>query len=405
MFLKRLIYNDLLKNILVVFSGNMIAQLIPFLGSIIIARIYTPEDIGQFAFIVVIINTIVLISDLKLGERLIIVKSEKEKKKIIEQSIILILITSTLSLLPSYYVFYKDLGFFSLTIPLIIFITSISNLFLNYTISIKNFKENSIYKILFNFFDLIFQIFLSQLKILGLVYSRIIGSIMSFLYLYNKIKLNIFFSKLNFKTLFENKKYVINYVPNVFINHISTNALNFTLPITFGVFQLGLYSFVTRVLFGPVSIITASLQQVFFKEIADYNNQNKSLENFFINFYLKAISVLVLPVFLISFFSEEIIFYLFGYEWVEASTYIIAFAPFFILNSCNSSFSSIFVVKNKINSMLKLEFFFMTLKFSSIFILFWYEVDVKIFITFFGVLLFITSLITSIFFFNISKND
>mgnify|MGYP000598321495 CR=1 FL=1 len=70
--------NDLIKNILIVFSGNAIGLLIPFLGAFWIARLYKPEDLGYFSFIIVVINIIVLVSDLKLGERLIIEAKQEE---------------------------------------------------------------------------------------------------------------------------------------------------------------------------------------------------------------------------------------------------------------------------------------------------------------------------------------
>ena len=52
--------NDLIKNILIVFSGNAIGLLIPFLGAFWIARLYKPEDLGYFSFLMVYLNLIVL---------------------------------------------------------------------------------------------------------------------------------------------------------------------------------------------------------------------------------------------------------------------------------------------------------------------------------------------------------
>ena len=150
--------NELFKNILIVFSGNAVSQLIPFLGSVVIARLYSPDDLGEFAFILVVVNSIVLISDFKLSERIIVVNSTNEKTKIFDQSILLIIIMSLVSIPLSYILFYDILGFFSIIIPFLILILSLSNLLINYSISVKRFKENSIYKILLNLNDFIFPI-------------------------------------------------------------------------------------------------------------------------------------------------------------------------------------------------------------------------------------------------------
>ena len=112
---------------------------------------------------------------------------------------------------------------------------------------------------------------------------------------------------------------------------------------------------------------------------------------------------MIVPISLICIYSKEIILFLFGDAWVEAHIYVIALAPFFILNSCNTSFSSIFVVKNKIFKMLKLETIYLTAKIVVIFIFFYLGFDVKYMINTLGVLLFITSIITAIFFYNISN--
>ena len=104
--------NELFKNILIVFSGNAVSQLIPFLGSVVIARLYSPDDLGEFAFILVVVNSIVLISDFKLSERIIVVNSTNEKTKIFDQSILLIIIMSLVSIPLSYILFYDILGFF-----------------------------------------------------------------------------------------------------------------------------------------------------------------------------------------------------------------------------------------------------------------------------------------------------
>ena len=98
-------------------------------------------------------------------------------------------------------------------------------------------------------------------------------------------------------------------MPNVFVNHFSTNSLNIIFPYTYGLFQLGLYAFVVRILFGPVSIITSALQQVFFKEISDLENRSGDIGKFFTNFYIKVISIIIIPVSLIAFFSKEILLF------------------------------------------------------------------------------------------------
>ena len=113
---------------------------------------------------------------------------------------------------------------------------------------------------------ILFFLLLHKFKIFCLLISRLFGAIISYSYLYKSLGLKIKKIKFEFDVLKQNKNYVINYVPNVFVNHFSTNSLNIIFPYTYGLFQLGLYAFVVRILFGPVSIITSALQQVFLKK-------------------------------------------------------------------------------------------------------------------------------------------
>jgi len=396
--------NDLIKNILIVFSGNAIGLLIPFLGAFWIARLYKPEDLGYFSFIIVVINIIVLVSDLKLGERLIIEAKQEEKVKIFNESVLIIVITTILTFPFLVLYFYEKLGLYTLLLPLLVIVSSFSNLLINYSISIKDFKVNSKFKVLMNAFDFTFQVFFYKLKLLGLLISKFLSSLVALIYLFKSLKIKHKMElNFSFETLKKNKKYVLSYVPNIFVNHLSQNVINFSFPLSYGVTQLGLYSFMVRIIFGPISVITSSLQQVFYKELADKINKNEQVQSFFIKFYTTVILLMFIPVLLICIYSKEIILYLFGETWVEAHMYIIALAPFFILNSCNSSFSSIYVVKNKIKTMMKLECFYLVSKIVIIFGLYWLGFNITFMVNSLGILLFITSILTASFYYRISN--
>jgi lipopolysaccharide exporter len=399
---KGLIKNNLIKNILIVFSGNAVGILIPFLGSFWIARLYKPEDLGYFSFLLVVINIIVLVSDLKLGERLIIEEKQEEKIKILNESVLIILIITILTSPFLIFFFYGKLGLFTFFLPLLLIILSFSNLLINYSISTKEFKLNSNFKVVMNAFDFTFQVLFSKLKIVGLSISKFLSSLIALIYLfkYLKIRHNKKFY-LSFEILKKNRKYVLSYVPNIIVNHLSLNVINYSFPLSYGLNQSGLYSFISRIMFGPISVITSSLQQVFYKELADKINKNERVHGFFIKFYTTLISVMLIPMFLICVYSKEIILYLFGENWVGANIYIIALAPFFIINSCNSSFSSIFILKGKIITMTKLECFYLISKTVVIFSCYWLDFNVTFMANSLGILLFLTSITTSIFYYRI----
>ena len=64
------------RNVLTLLTGTTVAQLIPFLISPIITRLYSPEDLGRLALFVSIISILSIISTCKYDAAILLPKEE-----------------------------------------------------------------------------------------------------------------------------------------------------------------------------------------------------------------------------------------------------------------------------------------------------------------------------------------
>src|SRR5690606_30247208 len=84
------------KNILTLFSGNVLAQVVPFLFAPWIARIYSPEELGIFA---IIFSSITVLATIANGRYEMAIVIPKEDKQVFSLVFLCIIIAGILCLL------------------------------------------------------------------------------------------------------------------------------------------------------------------------------------------------------------------------------------------------------------------------------------------------------------------
>jgi lipopolysaccharide exporter len=348
--------SEFAKNSVTMITGTAIAQSIPIIGSVFLARLYTPNMIGAFTSFVSLTSILSILATLKFEDAIILPKNEEDGKALFQLSVILNLFFF-ISL--SIYIFffknfivtiYPSLDSYILLIPLAVFFVGFYQSLSNFSIRNKKFRDVSISKVSQNISTISFQILLNQFTIIGLLFGRIIGfaiSIFHFkcLFLYKSLfKVDISRVKTAFIRF---KNFAFYNTPNSFLNQLSNFIPLFLLPLFFDLSYAGYYSFSTRIVLVPFGIITTSLQQVFYKEMTDRNNKGEDLELYLRYIYRR--------LFLLAFFPHVILFlcapslftFLFGEEWRIAGLYTQYLLPWFFLVFLNSPISSIYIIKGK----------------------------------------------------------
>lgn len=339
---KVILKGEFSRNLMTMISGNALAQLIPVLASIVLARIYSPTEIGAFAFFFTIVNMLSIIASLKYNEAIVLPKADEEGKGLLYLSIFLNLVFSIfvfliILILKTWiisFIKYPILGNWLYFLPIAIFFTGLFQSFNYWSNREKEYKIIAISRVTQNLVISIVQIVGFSLSVGGLILGRIIGILVSLIQTY---KLS---TTLNFRNI--NKKYIVvsfkKYVdfakyntPNSFMNQLSNNLPILTFPSSFGMSYAGFYSFSANVILAPMGIITSSMQQVFYQKIASMYANGEDLYSYILKTYKNLFLVGIIPHILIFIFSPAIFSLVFGEKWRIAGEFSRYLVPWFFL--------------------------------------------------------------------------
>jgi len=349
----KLTKNEFNKNLFTLMFGTALAQVIPFLLSPIISRLYTPEAFGKYSLFISISGLLTIIATGKYDMAIILPKYDKYAYHLVILSSILTLIFSFLVLVllfPLKLIFKIENLYFIL--PFVVFAIGLNYVFDRFNNRIKNYKLMSIQRLIKSTVESIVSIFFAILfkNSLGLIWGFVIGYTCSNLVMiiinYKKFKEEKY-SKVILKTV--SKKY-INFprytLPHTILNTLSDQIPIYFIPLFFSKEILGFYSFGLRIVQAPLSLVSNSLFNVLSQKFSEEYAKGKSLLPLF-NSTLKKLLLLAIATIPFFIFAPQIFGFIFGDKWVEAGKYIRILSPFIITSFIASPFSNIFFIFNK----------------------------------------------------------
>lgn len=332
------------KNVLTLMTGTTIAQAIPVAISPILTRIYTPEDFGVLALFVSITT---IFSTLTTGsyEFAIMLPKEDNKAKSIMALCIFIsfFLSSILFLIISFFhsFFVSKLDSFKFSnwlffIPLVLFLIGLFNALNYYFARKKKFHNVAQANVSKSLGLSISQVFLHFIKegAFGLIVGRIVSAILAPFFLILKLSKSdkITFNKDQLLTV--GKRYIdfpkFSMWAGLF-NNLALYFNNLVIPVVFSTTILGFFSLVYRVLVLPLTLISTSVGQVFFKEATGLKNSNMDIYPILWK-VVKKMSLISFFGFSVLFFVIEHLFvFVFGEEWRVAGTYAKYLIPMFMI--------------------------------------------------------------------------
>ncbi|POY37102.1 hypothetical protein C3K47_08580 [Solitalea longa] len=370
------------RNFLTLLSGTAISQAIPVLISPILTRLYTPDDIGIFA---IYFSTSGILSILITGRyelAVLLPKEEHQAKQLIWLSTILSFAVTVLFVVILFFFKEPIAGLLSLSktsnlIYILPFLTLTTSLFqiVSYWLNRKNDYTTMARGKVWQSAGMAFiQIAFSFLGEIALVMGRLIGQIASTVYSLPQLLKRQNWKKLKFNKQ-ELKETAIEYadfpkysMPNSLVNNISGSLPVFLLTQYFSITATGLFSWASRIIQVPMSMITMSMQQVFFQEASRINNEGKNLYSLVIRTYKKLFFIAIGPYLIFGIFSPFIFRIVFGAQWEEAGVYTQYLTPWLFLVFLNSPITSIIPVLNKQKQYLVFEVLILIIRYIALFI-------------------------------------
>lgn len=362
-----LINNSFLKNTLILSSGTILAQVLPFVFYPILARIYTPEDFGLLS-IVLGITPILAIIYSGMYEGAILISDNKKEGRDLIYFILLrsfkIFLIVYLGLIISRILFYNFLNseyreIFNLLffVPFCSFFIVIYNCFNEWCVTNKYFKILSLNKVFFTSSISTSKVVFGLSKLLnyGLIWGDLVGKLLTSLYciyasLKNDYNYFIKFSRNSFKIL---KTKYINFpkflLPDQLINNISGSVHIFFIGLFFGKEELGYFTMSATLLTVPVTVITASIKDVFRQKATEIFKSKKNCRKLFIKTSIP-ISIIAFVFFIpLYFFLPEIFSFFLGDQWLKSAIYSQILIPMFIANFISMSLGGVLIVADKLH--------------------------------------------------------
>lgn len=351
------------KSITILASGSIIAQFIVIISAPLITRLFTPEEIGFYTYLLSILILFSPIINGRYDMSIIIEKKEANVFSLIKLSLIISFIGSGV-ITAGLFLYFKSVSlnhflhiYIILIIFFLLFLSGIINILNAYNNRLKEYKlMSSIYIIrttVQNFGAVLLGLFSFGLP--GLLVPYLLGQLLGLkrqaslmIPEFKKIK-----KRSNKELLYVAKNHrtqPIYSVPAIFINNFSYTSITFFIGALFGIAQVGFYSISTRILGMPLSVISGNVSKVFFEAASrEYDETGQFFQT--LKKTTAFLVILAIPLVLAMYFViPPLTTFFFGENWSVAGTYIKALAIMFSLRFIVTSLTPALhiVVKQKL---------------------------------------------------------
>lgn len=360
-----------LKSILLLTSGSMLGQIIGFIGSMIMTRMYTASEIGIMTTIVSISGIFAPVINARFDFALVKEQKERYILALVKMSICIGIALSLIVSLVSYIYFIGIEGFISpfisiLFVFLILVIQAFSNVFKSYNNNIGDFKTMTSVIVMRRFAEEISMAIFGLLgwKAIGLLISRVIGQ-------YFGMKREIKNIKKKYKEIISvrwqdmteayniHKRQLYYSAPAALMNAGSYSLISLVVGKYFGLEILGVYAISFAVLGLPLSVISGNVSKVYFseasKEYAIKGTFNESTNKTLVFLIIVAIVLF----FIMYYIFPMIVPFIYGSKYEMSGFMIRILAPMFAVRFVSSAINTGLVVCNKQSFELIIQIMFM----------------------------------------------
>ena len=361
MFINKYLKSDFTKNTFTVFSGNVIAQAIPFLCEPILTRVYSPEDFAVLAIYLSVANLFSIIATARYEFAIMLPKEDRKAINVLGLSLIISLIVSALSFL-IVWIFNthicrilnnEEVSTYLYLVPLSVLSVSWYQVFNHWNSRKKKFYNVAISKSVQSLTTVSGSIGLAFLKSLGLILGQIIG------YFTGVIVLLFAFlrrDKSHLKTINspEMKEMAIAHQDFPKVN--SVHAFGDTLKQSGEIFllsyfylkeQVGLYSRTLRLLYAPTTMIGMAVGQVFYQKASETYHQTGDIRKLTAKILIALACISFSFYAVIFFWGDDLFAWFLGEDYRMAGVYGKYLAPYLFFRFITSPVSSIPLIVNK----------------------------------------------------------
>lgn len=405
------------KSIIRLISGSSIAQLITILGSLVITRIYTPDQLGIYSLLLTFISIFGPVISAKYDAAIVLASNEDEAVDLIWGSLIVAFVLGGIFTV-IYIIYlqynpqiYEEINGWSYLTILMLITQAIINILDNYNNRHQEYKLISSVYVRRTLFQNVGFITLGLFKFetIGLVISQQIGMFFGL----KKQSKFILSQKKNYyarswirikNVLIKYKKQLFYAFPAHFINSLSYSLLNFFITGLFGLAIFGYYSMTFRILALPLSLVSINVSKVFFRSASKRFESKLSFNKLITQVTILLAFVSIPMVIVLMLFSPMLFEFFFGPGWSVAGKFAQILAPMYGIRLIVSAVSPTLMVVGQQKLEVFMQALFIISSLVSYFICYIFGQSIEAFLTYVSISYSIVYIVFYIVIYKLSKN-
>ncbi|MCX6248579.1 MAG: oligosaccharide flippase family protein [Bacteroidetes bacterium] len=332
-----------IRNTLKLVLGSGIAQVITFLVSPVLTRLYTPEDFGVFTFFISIVGLFALVATLRYELAIIFPKEDKDAFNILSLTVIiafglslvlLILVIVYSLFLSGRFPINPVLSSWLFLLPVLVFLLGLANSFQNWLLRKKQYRFLSAGKIINSLGNNLTALFLGLMGtgIWGLLAGNLTGTFLFVLFLgfcihRAGIRKDDFDPSSLMRFARKYKDLPTSNSLQAILEAFQNYGIIYLAKVFFSSSVVGFYALSLRILQTPLWLIGSSISQVYMKDAAERYNKQESLEELLMK-TIRLSALVATPMLVILLAGGPWLFaFIFGAAWREAGVYAQILAP------------------------------------------------------------------------------
>jgi O-antigen/teichoic acid export membrane protein len=355
--IRKIFPGEFYRNIAGLFTGIFAARIIPALFAFLIARLYAPDQFGEFVLYFSIASLLSVFVNGGYEGAVILAENDAQRHRIFRFSL-------RLNVIINLTVFAGILGFMAfiakhgamnillMLVPLYAFFFGGLQMIRNYFISHQNFRRLAWLEIIRALLTGILQSLFFILPDTGLFLGVILAQMLTFLIFLSGLKItsliNAFrWSPFEFALAKRYKNFPLFSLPSEFFNYLSQQLPVFLIKPFFGSVNLGLYSFSHRYLSVPVQLTSISIGSVYIERARSLKEKHDSLAELTYSLFKKQVWISLIPFTVLALWGKPIFGFLFGNEWEYSGFLAQILSPWLFTVFISSPLSTILIAREK----------------------------------------------------------
>jgi O-antigen/teichoic acid export membrane protein len=375
---RELIADEFYRSILQLLTGTSFAKFFPFVFALGLARIYSPDQFGEFVFELTIASILSIIATAQYENAIILPSSDLTGDKIFAFGVKLSVYLNGVFLLVGLVIIQIDFSF-QVSVSHLVMIILYSQFFsiLQFLQSKltrqKRYKTKASLEITRSVMTGAGQFLFFLFPEWGLIAGAVIGQIVPVIFYAIKKELPSLKDILA-QTILKNK-YAIRYIdfpkfmlPGELLNFVSSQLPILVFKPLFGSLLMGYYSFSHRYISIPIQLISKSVSGVLVEKATNLRSQKNDLSNMVFSLFKRQFLLGIIPFSILGLWGKEIFSLVFGKEWEQAGVMAQLLAPWLFAVLLGSPLSSITTAFEKQKFSMFFNILFLLFRMTAIFI-------------------------------------